>query len=548
MTMKSANQHATYHALRQTYLNMESERLSLEAQLSTLGGKIEDIRKLMAPLEPIHDLPDDVLAIIFEMAYQHRFPHCRRYTVLREKSDSEVVLTHVCKRWRRLAISLPSLWSCIHIGTRYLGIESASVRRSNTYIRRSGLQPLSVTISCFGSHRHTQTRDAQAMFRHSLWPQIEDCLELLAVDSPRWRNCAIFANNERTLDNIITILRPRPFVSLEFLQLYLHSDFDAVNLVTDTSIDVNLDTPYLKHCRSFCAPLPLSPASLTHLTELKLDMFHISPQTLCTFLENVAPRLQRLTLNELYMRFYHRRAGTPAYPVVSFPRLTFLAVRGGIDFGGGHVMNARDTLVGMLLYGSPALEALICIDQPDVMTVIRDSELVLLRVRSLVLWSCVPDERSRYAVPDPWASVLKTFPAVEHLDLADDEVTKCLDAVMDDDHDMDELSDSIAAWPYLRTVTMTVKSGAPDRDRILTFLDHCTHVDRAVPKITLKDTSSKGMSVAGLEKTFEEYHDITVLWEKKTALEKDPFRTWDAHVDRPAYLPWEGSMGWHDQF
>ncbi|GJE86518.1 hypothetical protein PsYK624_025980 [Phanerochaete sordida] len=81
-------------------------------------------RRKRAAETPLHMLPNDVLKLILEAAYDHRPSEgCSKGHVL--------TVSHVSRRLRQLALSLPRLWRCIHIGPPTPFLELVLSRTAN---------------------------------------------------------------------------------------------------------------------------------------------------------------------------------------------------------------------------------------------------------------------------------------------------------------------------------------------------------------------------------------------------------------------------------
>ncbi|KAI0709170.1 hypothetical protein C8Q76DRAFT_597069, partial [Earliella scabrosa] len=81
---------------------------------------------------PIHTIPDELLLVIFQLVLCQP-PHSRVVAPSGESRDGIEVsmilgITHVCKRWRAVAIGYPCLWSCI--GDRHLELLELFLVRS----------------------------------------------------------------------------------------------------------------------------------------------------------------------------------------------------------------------------------------------------------------------------------------------------------------------------------------------------------------------------------------------------------------------------------
>ncbi|KAF5334697.1 hypothetical protein D9611_011989 [Ephemerocybe angulata] len=87
----------------------------LEAQIVVLtaarDGRAARIRRHTALLSPIKGLPDDILSTLFLTLLTH--PGHRDEWI--SNAHPAVALSHVCRRWRQLALQTPMLWSSINI-------------------------------------------------------------------------------------------------------------------------------------------------------------------------------------------------------------------------------------------------------------------------------------------------------------------------------------------------------------------------------------------------------------------------------------------------
>ncbi|KIK20902.1 hypothetical protein PISMIDRAFT_105090, partial [Pisolithus microcarpus 441] len=92
---------------------LEVEKQELTKGLNHVNETIHSLRSRVAQIEngtvPISCLPSDVLEIIFDESRRLLFP----WAGFRRPLPIEVQLSHVCRRWRQVALSTPSLWNTL---------------------------------------------------------------------------------------------------------------------------------------------------------------------------------------------------------------------------------------------------------------------------------------------------------------------------------------------------------------------------------------------------------------------------------------------------
>ena len=104
---------------------------------------------------PSNKLPDEVLELIFELGrpqYDDFLPCWPSDRMLRECLS----FTHICRRWRRVALGLPLLWSTIDL------CHDRSLLAARAFLERSGDRPLTVFYSMpdmFGSGEDIRDSD-----------------------------------------------------------------------------------------------------------------------------------------------------------------------------------------------------------------------------------------------------------------------------------------------------------------------------------------------------------------------------------------------------
>ncbi|KAI0029165.1 hypothetical protein K488DRAFT_10507, partial [Vararia minispora EC-137] len=173
-------------------------------------------------LTPINALPNEVLADIFVLGADMQAeepidldPDARSDAGADEDAevDFEVLVSHVCQRWRAVALGTPALWNCVSFS------EGPPFERSRTYIERSREAPLTITIDCTVQPRQTDGR----VLPEDL-PAIRD---LILPHVGRWRSfeCAVssYAVMHSTL---LALSSAGPAPELDELMLYDHGEHD----------------------------------------------------------------------------------------------------------------------------------------------------------------------------------------------------------------------------------------------------------------------------------------------------------------------------------
>ncbi|KAJ7472634.1 hypothetical protein FB451DRAFT_1558820 [Mycena latifolia] len=117
----------------------------LQSLINELAGKrahlTEFIDEHLALVSPARRLPEDVVAEIFTAT----LPSDRNAVM--SGAESPLLLCHVCRAWRRLALATPCLWTTLHIvapGTQSKLLEIDE--HMNAWLSRSGSLPLSISV------------------------------------------------------------------------------------------------------------------------------------------------------------------------------------------------------------------------------------------------------------------------------------------------------------------------------------------------------------------------------------------------------------------
>ncbi|EPQ51882.1 hypothetical protein GLOTRDRAFT_132692 [Gloeophyllum trabeum ATCC 11539] len=132
------------------FMNDEQLELSKLLQATTDEMVLRCKTRLLAFLD------DDILRRVFRLGAMNGDK--RSGTGI---APFEITIAQVCRRWRHLALSSPTLWTNIYVGRPSKGTRS----RIQAYIERSGTEKLNITIMPGGSKR-LPTREFQLLCGH----------------------------------------------------------------------------------------------------------------------------------------------------------------------------------------------------------------------------------------------------------------------------------------------------------------------------------------------------------------------------------------------
>lgn len=133
--------------LSKTLDNLADARRKLLLQLGALDVQVTAVRKERNMLHnlavPISTLPDEVLALIFEEGTYIQPSHPHHFGVL---------VSHVIRRWRHVALESPRLWTsirCIALIDQYPVYSEGSIERISAFLSRSRCSPIDIYIQGF---------------------------------------------------------------------------------------------------------------------------------------------------------------------------------------------------------------------------------------------------------------------------------------------------------------------------------------------------------------------------------------------------------------
>ncbi|KAI0820173.1 hypothetical protein BC628DRAFT_921420 [Trametes gibbosa] len=159
------------------------------------------VRSAINDHRPVHQLPAEILALIFRYALPSNdgeFRHSgEKETDLHEEHCARVIISHVCKRWRAVSLEMATFWTMI---------DTHSVPWATTYFERSGTMPIHLFL------RYPPENTAKTPLL-SQGPRIRDLfIEFQkAHDSIIPTELPIYLPNVPNLESLTIATRSRPF-------------------------------------------------------------------------------------------------------------------------------------------------------------------------------------------------------------------------------------------------------------------------------------------------------------------------------------------------
>ncbi|KAJ7789903.1 hypothetical protein B0H13DRAFT_1747319 [Mycena leptocephala] len=123
--------------------DIEAEIQKLESFIRAYRSEQELIRaRLDSYKYPILTLPNEIVSEIF-IHFLPVYPLCPPLSGI----YSPTVLTHICRKWREIALATPALWRAIAVDLiLYDRVSEAQVDVVESWLRRSGCCPLSIRM------------------------------------------------------------------------------------------------------------------------------------------------------------------------------------------------------------------------------------------------------------------------------------------------------------------------------------------------------------------------------------------------------------------
>ena len=235
---------------------------SLERKRALIQASIEDFNIVLAP---VRRLSADVLGVIFSYCLAtHRNP-------ILSASEAPILLTHICREWRSVALSNPQLWSRLYIPT---------LPRTPHYMSNSHSN-----LETFEERRlNAHTQEVKRWLKHSaactlaitLVPANEEVsqplLDAIIGSSRRWQQLELgflSSDSESNLLSSLLSLSPDDLCTLRELRIHslcpnLHTN-DRSGLFTAQGLR-SISIAKMSLTNAFDAGIPPNWKNLNHLS------------------------------------------------------------------------------------------------------------------------------------------------------------------------------------------------------------------------------------------------------------------------------------------
>ena len=305
---------------------------SLKRKRAHIQESVDNFNTILAP---VRRLSMDVLGVIFDHCLAtHRNP-------VMSASEAPILLTHICRDWRSVALSIPRLWSRLYIPTtlpivvnnfpealryalerdRRMEARTEEVQR---WLRLSAACPLAMTLM-----------PVSDPVTH---PPL---LDSIIQSSRRWQEFELgfLAPGSDVLTKLIS-LSPDDLCMLR--ELRIHSLYSMIDLHTQEDLwyrsglltaqglrSISIADSDMRQINAFPANIPPNWKNLNHLfihSPISLELAH----SLLSYCRNLVACLLEITL-----QWYDNTDATPDASITlsscTLPHLTFLSLQGDLN-------------------------------------------------------------------------------------------------------------------------------------------------------------------------------------------------------------------------
>ncbi|KAF5323886.1 hypothetical protein D9611_008274 [Ephemerocybe angulata] len=171
-------------------LQQVQQHLSRQRERCVLSKK-----KYEALLEPMRRVPDEILAAVFLECLQQEPEGWAAMTPTEGTKHPAVTLTHVCRRWRNLAVGTPRLWAQVDLRVPSRPNSRRTIPRLTHLVRvstqRSGACPMTIKIK-------VDTGESVPMMygwgnTDGYEAVLKELVDEVCISSERWRSLSLSA-------------------------------------------------------------------------------------------------------------------------------------------------------------------------------------------------------------------------------------------------------------------------------------------------------------------------------------------------------------------
>ncbi|KAJ7430424.1 hypothetical protein B0H11DRAFT_943375 [Mycena galericulata] len=304
--------------------DIERQILDLNTAIQELRAEQDLIKKQLDEYKyPILALPNEIVSEIF-IHFLPVYPLCPPQTGLL----SPILLTHICRKWREIALTTPALWRAILICHDKNLNEEQQVHALEIWLSRSGCCPLSIHMEDFDSISMDECIEViaphRARLEHAKLQMTQDGVQSIQGPMPLLRQISIRLPYDLLPPHLafhdIPRLRAATLWDSQFTNNLLPwSQLTSLTLVATTPSEctrILKETANLVHCKLFISEdeyIRQPDISLPFLESLVFVQWVDEEDPAINYLETfIVPALRRLQIPETFL------AAGPIYTLRAF--------------------------------------------------------------------------------------------------------------------------------------------------------------------------------------------------------------------------------------